>query len=97
MAVQLIIFSIWYPFNSALIPRMLNYLYRVKQRKPESSLLSSDCLIPMTFGCKFAVTVKFFIQGNVDYRKENQLKQKQKEEEERAKAVRRVLVVNLFC
>ena len=51
----------------------------------------------MTFGCKFAVTVKFFIQGNVDYSKENQLKQKQKEEEERAKAVRRVLVVNLFC
>ena len=76
---------------------MLNYLYRVKQRKPESSLLSSDCLIPMTFGCKFAVTVKFFIQGNVDYSKENQLKQKQKEEEERAKAVRRVFVVNLFC
>jgi len=89
--------SIWCTVNSSLIPRMLNYLYRVKQRKPESSLLSSDCLIPMTSDCKFAVTVNFFIQGNVDHSKENQLKQRQKEDEERAKAVRRVLVPNLFC
>ena len=51
----------------------------------------------MTSDCKFAVTVNFFIQGNVDHSKENQLKQRQKEDEERAKAVRRVLVPNLFC